>query len=116
MPKIMLKLRRDLLLIFIFYVIGDVVSTYYALPNGYETSIVVITILNTKYSFLLLITFKILFLVYLRYVGEYLINNNYENVWKILANSIVLFGIILTINNTCVIYTGLNLFQHIGII
>lgn len=107
--------HTDLFLIFLFYIIGDIISTHYALHTGYEGNTYVNLLLNSNFGITALITAKILFFMLVIYTKYYILKYNYPRIWKTLAIFLILFGIILTVNNICVIYFGLSPFQHLWI-
>lgn len=108
---------KDLFPIFLFYVVGDMVTTYLCLKYelGQEYNIFVAPILNNDLGFIWLSIIKIVYIILLGGAGYYLINNNYLKTWKILKYYVLLLGISVTVSNSLVIFTGSNLFQHMGL-
>ncbi len=96
----------------LFYIIGDCVTTVFALPYGYEGNIFLMQTMS-EYGILGLFLLKILFLAVLLF--NYCVLANFENklspvLWDGLKRSVGVFGILLVINNLSVIYFQWALF------
>jgi hypothetical protein len=94
----------EIRIIILFYVIGDWLSTAYALPNGQEGNILLSSFItnNGIYGLLLL---KLLFAVLL-VINFYVLNNCRHEVVPYLKeglkSSVAILGIVLTVNNILV--------------
>jgi len=94
----------EIRIIILFYVIGDWLSTAYALPNGQEGNILLSSFItnNGIYGLLLL---KLLFVVLL-VINFYVLNNCIHEVVPYLKeglkSSVAILGIVLTVNNILV--------------
>jgi len=95
---------HDIRYIFLFYVIGDISTTVFALENelGYEANFIISGFLD-NYGYYSLIVIKILFLAlcFLDYL--YLKMQDYPSTWDITRHSISALGILVVINNLLVI-------------
>lgn len=101
---------------FLFYVVGDTISTHYAIQSGgYESSTIPALIINFEYGIYLLFIVKSLFILWTWYCRAKLITN-YNFAWNIIRITVMGYGITTTVSNTCLILTGLNLFQYVGLI
>ncbi|WP_370573906.1 DUF5658 family protein [Methanomethylovorans sp.] len=103
----------EIRIIILFYVIGDWLSTAYALPNGQEGNILLNPFISISgiYGLLLL---KLLF-VGLLVVNLYILNNCKHEIAPYLKeglkSSVAVLGIVLTINN---IFVGLYDWSFLG--
>lgn len=94
----------DIRYVFLFYVIGDISTTVFALENelGYEANFIVSGFLaNYGYSSLVLIKLLFLFLCFLDYV--YLRRRGHLSTWHVTRHSISVLGILVVTNNLLVI-------------
>ncbi|MCQ6963513.1 DUF5658 family protein [Methanolobus chelungpuianus] len=90
--------------IFLFYVIGDIATTVFALESelGYEANSIISGFLaNYGYASLVLIKLLFLFICFLDYV--YLKKCNYLSTWNATRHCVSLLGILLVVNNILVI-------------
>lgn len=100
---------------FLFYVVGDTTTTFYAIQSGgYESSTMPSMILNFEYGIYLLIIVKSLFILWTWYCRAKL-STDYNSAWNIIKITVIGYGITTTVSNTCLILTGLNMFQHVGL-
>ena len=100
---------------FLFYVVGDTISTHYAIQSGgYESSIVPALILYFENGIYLLFIVKSLFILWTWYCRAKLIAN-YNFAWNIIKITVIGYGITTTVSNTCLIFTGENVFQYVGL-
>jgi len=106
---------RDMINIFVFYVLGDTITTHFALPYGYEVNSIPAMLLSTELGIYSILILKMMFFVWVWHMGKHFIKNKNLFAWNISKNFIILTGITLSVSNTFVIFTGLNLFQHIGL-
>ena len=104
-----------LFLVFLFYVIGDIFTTHYAITNGLGTeyNLLAGTLLNMSHGFVWLFIIKVLFLIFLSFVSYYLLLKNYKKTYTILMYYVILLGIATIVSNTCVILTGETILQYI---
>ena len=102
-------------LVFLFYVIGDIFTTHYAITNGLGTEYnsMLASFLNTTHGFVWLFIIKVLFLIFLSFVCYYLLLKNYKKTYTILMYYVILLGIATIVSNTCVILTGETIIQYI---
>lgn len=112
----MIPLYKDFFLMFLFYVVGDTITTYYGIKcGGYESNSFPAMILNMDYGIYLLFIVKIIFILWVWYYGTKLINGKHHLAWNTIKTTVIGIGIIATVSNTCLIFTGLNVFQHVGL-
>ena len=95
---------HDIRYIFLFYVIGDISTTVFALENelGYEANFIISGFLD-NYGYYSLIVIKMLFLTlcFLDYL--YLKMQDYPSTWDITRHSLSVLGILVVTNNLLVI-------------
>ena len=112
----MIPINKDIFLMFLLYVVGDTTTTYYGIKcGGYESNSFPAMILNTDHGIYLLFIVKSLFILLVWYYGSKLIKGKYHFAWNIIKITVVGMGIIATISNTCLIFTGQNMFQYVGL-
>ena len=99
--------------IILFYVIGDLITTYYALPNGCEGNPFLSPMLYGM-GFYTLIIAKILFLIFLVAVYEICLKTNVY-AWFFTKHCIISIGMFLTFSNTFVIVFGYDLITVFGL-
>ncbi|AKB19489.1 MULTISPECIES: DUF5658 family protein [unclassified Methanosarcina] len=99
--------------IILFYVIGDWVSTFYALPFGTEYNPIPAMILE-NYGIYHLLLIKIVFVLLLFYVAP-LIKTSKER-WALTKHIIESVGILVTINNLMVVWYGVSLVETVGLV
>ena len=105
----MKNINIDILLMFLFYVVGDTISTHYAIQSGgSESSTIPAVILSFEYGIYLLFIVKSLFILWVWYCRTKLITN-YKFAWNIIKITVIGYGIITTVSNTYLIVTGDNL-------
>lgn len=103
-------MKKDIVLMFLFYVVGDTISTHYAIQSGgYESSTIPAVILSLEYGIYFLFIVKSLFILWVWYCRTKLITN-YKFAWDIIKITVIGYGIITTISNTFLILTGFNVF------
>ena len=108
-------MAKDIFFMFLFYVVGDTISTHYAIQSGgYESSTIPALIINFEYGIYLLFIVKSLFILWTWYCRGKLITN-YNFAWNIIKITVIGYGITTTVSNTCSIFTGQNMFQHMGL-
>ncbi len=90
--------------IFLFYVIGDIITTVFAIENklGYEGNIVMAWFIE-MYGFGIIAVIKLLFmfLLFLQYI--YFVNIGQHRVWNMTILVISLMGVLIVTNNILVI-------------
>lgn len=91
----------------LFYVIGDLITTYYALPFGYEANPLLAPMLY-NIGFQTLIVAKILFAILLVIIYETCLKSNIY-AWFFTKYYIISIGMFLTFSNTFVIVFGYDL-------
>ena len=101
-------------LVFLFYIIGDITTTHYAITNGHGTeyNLLAAILLNLPHGFVWLFIVKLLFLIFLSFVSYYLLLKNYKKTYIILMYYVILLGITTIVSNTYVILTGETIIQH----
>lgn len=95
---------HDIRYIFLFYVIGDISTTVFALENelGYEANVIISGFLaNYGYSSLVLIKVLFLSVCFLDYI--YLKQCGHLSTWHFTRHCISLLGILVVANNLLVI-------------
>lgn len=103
----------DIRFIILFYVVGDWVSTVYALPFGVEYNTLPAMILE-RYGIYSLLLPKIAIILVLFYIAPMMKLVKYT--WPTLKHIIEFIGIIVTVNNLMVILMGYSLVQAIGMV
>lgn len=95
---------HDVRYIFIFYVLGDLLTTIFALETGtgYEANFVIAALLE-DYGYYSIVVLKLLFIscCFLDYL--YLKNRGYCSLWNLTRHMIAILGILVVINNLLVI-------------
>ncbi|WP_406661769.1 DUF5658 family protein [Methanolobus sp. ZRKC3] len=100
----MLNFIFDVRYFIAFYVVGDILTTVFAIENGlgFEANTMISKSIE-HYGFSILVVIKILFLClfYLEYI--YLEKKHHHLLWNILKYSLSIFGILIVVNNMLVI-------------
>ena len=109
------RLSHTLFLILVFYVFGDIITTYYGIQLGHVEYNPFMNPLISVWGMKIIVLIKILFFIALIYINKYLASINQIIAAKCLNGIILVMGIFLTMSNTLVIFTGYNIFQHIGL-
>jgi len=95
---------HDIRYVFLFYVIGDISTTVFAIENelGYEANFIISGFLE-NYGYYSLIVIKMLFLslCFLEYL--YLKKRGHPSTWNITRHLISVLGILVVTNNLLVI-------------
>lgn len=92
--------------------IGDWVSTVYALPFGEEYNSVPALILE-NYGIYHLLLIKIGFILLLFYIAPIIQVSRFR--WNVTKHIIEFVGILVTINNLLVVFNGNSLIQALGL-
>ena len=109
------RLSYILFFVLIFYVLGDTITTHYGLQQGHVEYNPFMNPIISIFGIEAIIFLKILFFIGLIKVTQHFISINQKIAANCLNGIILIMGIFLTASNTLVIFTGLNLFQHIGL-
>lgn len=104
---------HDIRFIILFYVIGDWVSTLYALPFGAEYNPVPAMILE-NYGIYHLLLIKVVFILLLFYVAP-IIKSSHGR-WELTKHIIESVGVLVTINNLMVVWYGSSLIESLGLV
>ena len=101
----------DLTLIFLFYVLGDTITTYLGLKMGYLEAgkIPAIILNNSEYGIIIIFIIKLFVLILLCIVIKYWIKKEQFKIITILNVTIICYGIYLTVANTLLIVSGHNI-------
>lgn len=94
---------KDIRLVFLFFILGDIITTIYALQTGmfYEGNPVLFQIFST-YGYLSLIPIKAAFLILL-----YKVYKSAERpYWNITRHSVSCIGLLATVSNMAVVLHG----------
>ena len=108
----------DIRLVMIFYVLGDWITTVYAMEYGYEGNFFLSRVIS-MYGIHSILVLKLLFLVVLfwYYLSVVRLGSKWAfTMWDASKDSIAVLGIFLTVSNLFVIYFGNSLFQMLGVI
>lgn len=100
--------------IILFYVIGDLITTYYALQVGHESNPFLAPMLYAM-GFYTLIAAKALFLVVLITIYEIGLKHHVY-AWFFTKHYVITIGMFLTFSNTFVIVFGYDLITVFGFI
>lgn len=111
--KCFISYLYDIRFIILFYVIGDWASTVYALSFGVEYNKVPAMILE-HYGIYYLLLPKIAIIMILFYIAPMM--KLVKHTWPILKHAIEFIGVMVTVNNLMVIFTGYSLVQAIGMV
>ena len=98
---------NDLAWIALIYCVGDIITTYLALPYGSEGNPIISNALRVS-GFTGLIVFKILYIVFLYYAANKMIGAGYLKFWHFTTRVIVIIGLAIIINNTNVYLNGIG--------
>lgn len=99
--------------IILFYVIGDLISTYYAMPVGQEFNPFPAMVIE-KYGIFYLMVLKIGLILGFFFIFPGVAK--YPRKWFFTKRIIELFGVLATVNNIMVILYQNSLIQAIGLI
>lgn len=95
---------RDVRYILIFYVIGDLLTTFFALETGtgYEANFIIAGLLE-NYGYYSIVLLKLFFLSFCFADYLYLKSRGYCSMWNLTRHMIAILGILVVINNLLVI-------------
>lgn len=99
--------------IILFYVLGDWLTTWYAIPYAYEGNPIPAMVLE-KYGIFHLLYLKFLFIFILFFCAGVIKNS--PSRWAFTKHFIELAGLVLTVSNLMVVWVGISIFQAIGLI
>ena len=104
-------------LIFIFYVLGDVITTGIGLRMGYVEmhTIPQFLLYYSNYNIVLLFITKLIVVILLYFASKYYIIHNKSVISHVLNIFAIAVGIVYTLSNLLLILSGYNLFQLIGL-
>ncbi len=114
LPSFIIEIRYILL----FYILGDFITTLYALRYGFEENGFLASIM-AEHGIWSLLLLKILFigLVYYNYLAIKAANSRWMDLlWSISKKGIGFAGIFLVINNLFVIFGSYSLLQLMGLV
>lgn len=94
--------------IILFYILGDLVTTYIALTHGaYEVNPFL-----TSYGLTLILKLAFLCLLSLVYISL----KRWPTSWNVCKHTIAGLGVLATLSNIAVIFSGYSLFQLTGVV
>ncbi|WP_198008140.1 DUF5658 family protein [Methanohalobium evestigatum] len=98
-----------------FYIIGDILTTWFAITNGYgfEGNSLPSTIIS-EYGFVGLTILKLMVLLFL-YIC-YVMDKKSKSGWKFGKHTINIMGIVLVASNLAVIIFGQSIFGIAGVV
>ena len=99
---------NDLAWIALICGIGDIITTYIALPYGSEGNPIISGILKVS-GFTGLIVIKIIYIIFLYYIANTMINTGYLKFWHFTARVIVIMGLAIIVNNMIIYLTGIGM-------
>ncbi|WP_321419854.1 DUF5658 family protein [uncultured Methanomethylovorans sp.] len=107
----------DIKYIILFYVLGDVITTYHALDYGLEENPFLLILMN-EFGIWSMLIMKILFIGIIYWY--YLTLMSTESLWKTQLwfasrSTVSMVGIFLVVNNLLVIFSKCSLVQILGI-
>lgn len=100
----------DIRYVILFYVLGDWLTTMYALDYGFEGNFLPALVIE-KYGISYILVLKFLFLVLL--YGSYRVIRNFPRLWDFTRNTVAGLGFIVSAENFLVILLGSRLFQNL---
>lgn len=102
-------IHKDILLMFLLFVVGDTITTHYAiLSGGFEAHSFTSAILDMTHGIYILFLVKSLVIGWMWFCKIKLVD--YKFAWNCVQLAIYEVGIITTINNLTVILTGCDMF------
>lgn len=102
---------KEIILIFIFYVLGDTITTHYGiLSGGQEMNFVPAMILDINYGIFVLFGIKLIVMLWIWYCKN-TICKDHKTCYNIAVFAVCLIGIVATVNN---IYLCLESFHCQG--
>ncbi len=108
----------DIRYIIIFYVLGDFITTFHALNNGFEENGFLAAIM-ADFGIWSLLVLKVLFLGIVYWNYQVLRDASQPwttTLWNASKSLVALAGFILVVNNLMVIFSHCSLFEFIGIL
>ena len=106
------KLKRDLLIIFILYVIADLITTYLVFSNGGgEANHIVEALLPLGYlGFFGIFFLKLGILIPIVVCMYFLYNYNFPVLYKFFSYTLISFSCIVILNNLLVLFINKDIF------
>lgn len=95
---------HDLRYVLIFYVLGDLLTTIFAIENGmgYEANFLIAVLLD-YFGYYSIVMLKLIFISFCFLDYLYLKRRGHRSMWDITRHMITLLGILVVINNLLVI-------------
>ncbi|MDG6244249.1 MAG: hypothetical protein QCH31_07655 [Methanolobus sp.] len=95
----------DIRYILFFYVLGDLLTTFFAIETGigYEANFIIASLIDI-YGFMVVAVIKLIFLFLLFIEYTYLTNMGHNALWVLGRQIISFMGLIIVVNNMLVIY------------
>lgn len=110
---------HDARYIILLYIVGDFLTTFHALSNGYgfeENGFLSGIMAEHGIWSLLIVKMLILFVIYWNYRSIRASVHSYaRRLWDISRLGVSLFGLVLVINNLMVISMRFSLFEYLGL-
>ncbi|WMW24363.1 DUF5658 family protein [Methanolobus sediminis] len=104
---------RDMLPVFLFFIVLDTLTTIASLPIGYEGNpIISWGLANFGYGFLIALKLVSILLFYICYVSV----KQYRFAWNVSRYGASVIGLIASVSNMWVFFYGQNLFQAAGVL
>ena len=103
----------DVRYVILFYVLGDWMTTLYALEYGFEGNILP-AIVIAKYGIFHVLLLKFLFMVLL--FRSYRVIKNFPRLWNFTRKTVAGMGLVVSLENFMVILLGSRVFQHLFVI
>ena len=100
----------DIRYVILFYVLGDWLTTMYALEYGFEGNVLP-AIVIAKYGISYLLVLKFLFLILL--FGAYQLIRSFPLLWDFTRNMVAGIGVLVSAENFLVILLGARFFQNL---
>ncbi len=108
---------RDIKYVFLFYVLGDIITTYHALDQGVEEN-PFLAVLMSEFGIWPMLIMKCLFIVivYWYYCTIMGTGSAWKNhIWIASRSTAGLLGLFLVVNNLLVIFSKCSLVQFLGL-
>ena len=100
----------DVRYVILFYVLGDWMTTLYALEYGFEGNVLP-AIVIAKCGIFYVLLLKFLFMVLL--FRSYLVIRNFPWLWDFTRKTVAGIGLVVSLENFMVILMGSRFFQHL---
>jgi hypothetical protein len=100
----------DVRYVILFYVLGDWLTTLYALEYGFEGNILPAIVIE-KYGIFYILLLKFLFMVLL--FRSYLVIRNFPWLWNFTRKTVAGIGLVVSVENFMVILLGTRFFHNL---